>query len=295
MIKKLSLYTFALLTATVLFSACKKDYQSVQTIDDGALSSYLSSNNLNATQDEDKTGYYYLATNPQTSDPLYTNSDSVRYNVVIKSLLKGNTYSSTPVFSNLGTLVGYTGSMQGISVPAVRKVINKLRPGGSARIFLPSYLAFGKNGNVALGVPSNELIEIDVTTYAEKQVVLDDQHIKAFLTQNSLTATKDPSGVYYILNQAGTGTDPIGTFTDITVIYTGRKLDGTVFDSNSSGLATTIKGVIPGWAVLKNWTKGAKARIFIPSVLAYGATGTSSINANACLDFDIEISDVGTK
>lgn len=294
MIKKLSLYTVALLGAVVFFGSCTKEYETPQTIDDRTIADYLSKNNVAATPDSSKTGYFYTVTNPSTSGDLYKTSDSVRYNVTLKSLTNSAVYSASPTYSNLGNVVGYSAStFAAKQIIAIREVMTKLKPGGTARIFLPSYLAFGKNGNTALGVPSNEVLELDITTYTQKQSELDDQHIQTFLTANSsLKPTKDASGVYYIVNQVGTGTDPIGLNTDIKVTYTGRRLDGSQFDANTDGFTTTLKGVIQGWAILGKFTKGAKLRIFVPSVLAYGNTGNTGIGANNCLDFDIEITDV---
>ena len=53
--------------------------------------------------------------------------------------------------------------------------------------------------------------------------------------------------------------------------------------------------VIPGWkTALYMMTEGTKARVFIPSALAYGTRGTDAIPGNAILVFDLELKTVNT-
>lgn len=311
MLKKITSYTF-LLVGLVVLNSCKKEYESIQSIDDAKIKEYISKNNItDAIEDPDKTGFYYQIKTQGTGELLKT-TDSVLYSVSVKSLLSGTNYYTTSSVSNLGTYVGYASSFSysagsaggsvGIQLPSLRKVLQALKPGGVARILLPSYLAFGKNGTTVLNIPSNENIEFTVTTYPEKsQRLLDDRRIREFLQAKGLTATKDPStGVYYSVIQAGTGTEVIDLTSTLKAKYTGRIFDGTSFDSNTDGtFSTTLLQVISGWEVLKNFTKGAKVRLFIPSSEGYGTTGSVNqttgvvaIPPNACLDFDIEIVDV---
>lgn len=298
MLKKLSSYTFLLLGLIVLLNSCKKDYQTVESIDDSKIEEYLAKNNVQAVKDPKGTGYYYQLTTQGTGE-VYKNTDSVLYTVTVKSLLNGTVYYSTPTYTNLGTYVGYSSQLLGLNIKAIQAVLIQLKAGGTARIILPSNLAFGKNGFETLKVPSNEIIDITIKTYAEKQSVLDDNNIKAFLTANNLTsAIKDASGVYYVQTTAGTGTEPISLSSALTTTYTGRTLDGVAFDSGTD-VVFTLGSTVSGWSVLKNFKQGAVVRIIIPSVLAYGSagnrdvqTGTLVIPGNACLDFDITITKV---
>ncbi|RZK77376.1 MAG: hypothetical protein EOO92_13010 [Pedobacter sp.] len=296
MFKKVSSYTFVLLGLFIVVSSCKKEYESVQSIDDNKIIEYLSKNNISATKDPKGTGFYYQITTPGSGE-LYKNTDSVRYSVVVKSLLSGTVYYTTPTYYNLGNFVGYTNALLGINVKGMLTALTELRPGGSARIILPSYLGYGKNGYDVLKVPSNEILDVSVTTYAESQARLDDKHITDFLIANKLTTTKDISGVYYILTDPGIGTEPIKDNTVLTFNYTGRLLEGTVFETGTDGTGT-LAGLIKGWRLLANYKQGAKIRLIIPSVLAYGAVGTRDGNGNTLipahgsLDFDIEITKV---
>lgn len=294
------------LLTTILFSACEKEYDSIETVDNTSIQSYITKNNLTSAmiQDPDKTGFYYQVITDGTGSNFKT-PDSVFYNLTVKSLTNGTTYLQSPLTANFNSLVGYTNVLSNTSlatsthngsydIPAIRTAMLSLKPGGVARILLPSYLAFGKNG--AGIIPSNELIDLIVTTYPyQKQALLDDNRITTYLTSKGLTATKDPSGIYYIVNTVGTG-DAIADVEKSTAVikYTGRTLDGTVFDSNSDGTFSTgfaeATGIIKGWkTIIPKFKVGTKLRMFIPSAYGYQARTDVSISPNSVLDFDIEI------
>ena len=296
MLKKISSYTLVLLSLIIL-NSCEKEYESIQSIDDRKIEEYITSNNI-STAVKDPSGFYYQVLT-QGNGEAFENADSVLYKVTVKSLLTGTVYYTTPTNSNIGTYVGYSGTLLGLNIPGVRIAIASLNAGGTARVILPSYLAFGKNGNKTIGVPSNELIDVEITTFPEKnQRLLDDRLIREHLQAKGLTALKDEeSGVYYIKTQDGTGTDPIDLSTTLKANYTGRYIDGTVFEANTDGdFSFTLETLTANWDVLTKFTKGAKVRIFIPSSEAYGTAGSGTVGGilpNAILDFDIEILEVG--
>lgn len=300
MLKKLSQFTLALIGLTVLFSSCKKTYDSIQVVDGKKIEDYIKANNLTVTPDSLKTGYYYQILNPGTGTALYATSDSVLYNVSVKGLENGTVYWASSLNGNLGTLGGYTNVLapndntvfSTIGVTALRDVILRLKPGGSARILLPSYLAYGKNGNGT--IPSNENIDLTVTTAPEKiQTALDTRIITDLIKKNNLTMTRDPLGVYYSIVTPGTGTDQISLSSTLIVNYTLRFVDGSVFQSSLDGTySTTLANVIKGWSdvIPGKLTKGGKIRLLIPSNRAYGPNGNlPTLPRNAVLDYDIEI------
>lgn len=76
--------------------------------------------------------------------------------------------------------------------------------------------------------------------------------------------------------------------------YTGRLVDGTVFDSSDDARLSPA-GVVPGFGEgLQMLGKGGKATLYIPGNLAYGVDGAprAGIGPNAMLIFDIEVLDV---
>jgi FKBP-type peptidyl-prolyl cis-trans isomerase len=305
MLKKLSLYTLAFLGAIMLLSSCEKEYESIENIDETRLQQYLKNSNL--PYEKDSSGFYYRVDTAGVGNK-FTDRDTVLYNLTVKSLGGGTEYyNSTVKSANLATLVGYSGVLVipvvgtnplQISMPAIRTAILALKPGGTAKVLLPSYLAFGKNGLDDIKVPSNEPIELTIVSYPEKsQAALDNRLIQEFLARNSLTADKDSaSGVYYNIAAVGTGTDPINRSSTIKAKYTGRLLNGTVFDSSADGTFKFTLGELEvnGWKViLPKVRKGGKVRMLIPSGQAYGTSATGLILSNSVLDFDVEVDSVG--
>ena len=101
------------------------------------------------------------------------------------------------------------------------------------------------------------------------------------------------SGLQYVVEKEGSGKQPSAT-SEVTVHYTGKLLDGTVFDSSiNRGEPATfpLNRVIPGWTEgLQLMKEGAKYTFFIPSDLAYGPNGIPNvIPPHSTLIFDVEL------
>ena len=104
------------------------------------------------------------------------------------------------------------------------------------------------------------------------------------------------SGLQYLVVKEGNGKKP-GPNDVVTVHYTGRLIDGTVFDSSvERGEPATfaVGQVIPGWVEgMQLMSEGSAYRLFIPSELAYGEHGTGPIQPNSTLIFDVQLLKVG--
>jgi FKBP-type peptidyl-prolyl cis-trans isomerase len=295
--KKYTLAVVTLLAATLLFNSCKKEYDSIETVDEAAIQAYIQKNNLSSVMKRDSLGVYYQVLDAGTGT-LINNADSVLFTYQEKSITDGSVYYTTSANGNEGTYLGY---MRNRFNGSWFKALEKLKYGGKVRLLIPSHLAYGKNGSSNPNVPSNAIIDTYITTSTyTKQWQWDDAKIQTFLTSKGLTATKDASRVYYITNTVGTGTDVIDENSTVVYKYTGRFIDGTVFDSSTDGTySIALANVIKGWGkIVPKYTAGAKFRIIIPSDLAYGASGSISsstglpdgvIPSNAVLDFDLEI------
>ena len=122
---------------------------------------------------------------------------------------------------------------------------------------------------------------------------------KAFLADN---ANKDsvvslPSGLQYIVLKEGSGNKP--ALSDrIRVHYTGKLIDGTIFDSSYNRNEPAEFGVgqvIPGWTeAIQLMPVGSKYRVFIPENLAYGAQAPqgSPIKPFSTLIFEVELLEI---
>lgn len=118
---------------------------------------------------------------------------------------------------------------------------------------------------------------------------------EAFLSENGkrVEVKTTPSGLQYEVLEEGSGDSPKASDT-VEVHYTGKLIDGTVFDSSvERGMPATfgVTQVIPGWVeALQMMKAGSKWRLFIPSALAYGPQGAGGvIGPNATLIFDVEL------
>jgi FKBP-type peptidyl-prolyl cis-trans isomerase FklB len=128
-----------------------------------------------------------------------------------------------------------------------------------------------------------------------KSVVVKEQN-KAFLEMNK---TKEgvkvtASGLQYKVLTNGTGKSPDGSAASVTVHYTGKLIDGTVFDSSvQRGQPTTFRlnEVISGWTeALQLMKEGDKWMLYIPYNLGYGERGNGAqIVPYSTLVFELEL------
>lgn len=105
-----------------------------------------------------------------------------------------------------------------------------------------------------------------------------------------------PDGLRYRILQNGFGERP--HLTDyVTVYYTGKLINGIVFDGTEDGMPVRFKvnSLIAGWAEALSLMKvGDKWEIVIPSKLGYGEAGTpdGGIGPNQTLVFEVELKKV---
>ncbi len=117
--------------------------------------------------------------------------------------------------------------------------------------------------------------------------------ISAFLAAENLQAQKTASGLYYVIDEQGNGSNPIASST-VRVAYKGYFTDGRVFDESAeSGISFPLNRVIPGWTEgIPLFKEGGKGMLIIPSRLAYGNSGTRGIAPGSVLVFDINLLEV---
>lgn len=106
------------------------------------------------------------------------------------------------------------------------------------------------------------------------------------------------SGLQYEVLQEGDGKTKPKASDVVQVKYTGKLLDGTIFDStDKNGGAPadiSLDRVIKGWTEgIQLMSKGSKYRFYIPSDLAYGDQDAGDdIPGGSTIIFDIELVDI---
>ena len=126
---------------------------------------------------------------------------------------------------------------------------------------------------------------------AEKAAQAGVDFLKENLTKEDVKSTE--SGLQYSILKEGDGKIPAATDT-VRVHYTGKLIDGTVFDSSverGQPAEFPVNGVIRGWVeALQLMPVGSKWRLYIPQELAYGSQGAgASIPPFSTLIFDVEL------
>lgn len=116
-----------------------------------------------------------------------------------------------------------------------------------------------------------------------------------FLAENKTKegVVETESGLQYLQLQAGTGSEHPAAKSKVLAHYHGTLIDGTVFDSSvdrGQPLDFGLNQVIRGWTEgLQLMVVGEKARLFIPSNLAYGNRAAGAIPGGSVLIFDVEL------
>ena len=113
-----------------------------------------------------------------------------------------------------------------------------------------------------------------------------------------------PSGLQYKVLVEGTGAVPADT-SRVQVHYTGKLIDGTVFDSSydrkdkdgkSQPTTFGVKQVIKGWTeALTMMPVGSKWEVYIPQNLAYGPREAGKIKPFSSLVFEVELVGIEAK
>jgi FKBP-type peptidyl-prolyl cis-trans isomerase len=152
--------------------------------------------------------------------------------------------------------------------------------------------------------------------------IIDEDTIQRYLSRNRLQrkATRTNSGLYVVDSVAGQGT-PVTAGRQVSVKYVGRFLSngahpsssgyaasygnpsypaGSIFDNSTENRSvcgcvvfTAGSGAVPGFNEgLLLMRKGDRKLLLLPSRLAYGPVGSSTIPTDSALMFDVEILDV---
>jgi FKBP-type peptidyl-prolyl cis-trans isomerase FkpA len=114
--------------------------------------------------------------------------------------------------------------------------------------------------------------------------------ITAYIAKNNLTAQKSDTGLYYVINEAGTGAKPTAS-SNVTVAYKGYFTNGNVFDKSSdAGISFGLQQVIKGWTEgIPYFKEGGSGILLVPSALGYGSNDSGPIPGGSVLIFDVKL------
>ena len=151
---------------------------------------------------------------------------------------------------------------------------------------------FGLAGTILPGFVARALAADDALSIINNQKFLEDYKSK---NQKGFGGVVRPSGLMFHIIQNGYGKRPQST-DSVKVYYTGKLINGVVFDGTSPGLPATFKlnSVIPGWIeAMQLMREGDHWQIVIPPNLGYGVRGSPdgglAVPPNQDLIFDIKL------
>jgi FKBP-type peptidyl-prolyl cis-trans isomerase len=260
----------------------------------------------------------------------YGNYIKFHLKVFLKDSLTFNSYGDMPKFSNVDSVGGGYDITEvfpllhvGDSVLVVQTIDTILKLMGKTSIdnktidsVVPGFkkgdkinyhiVILEKYENVAeyqaAMMKESEAMRMKELAEMEVQKPKDIAEIERYLKEKNINATKTSMGTFVEIIKPGQSPLP-DSGKLVSVKYTGMNFKGKKFDSNvdstfghtdllevALGQMRLIQGFEDG---LKLVGKGGKARIYIPSALAYGKRGSPpTIEPNENLIFEIEVVDI---
>lgn len=203
--------------------------------------------------------------------------------------------------------------------PGFDEGIGYIKKGGRSKLIVPSNLAFDSMGRGQIVAPYTTLVyDIEVlnirskeevareneqkvkeeSAKAEKAKQAEADKISSYLKLNGITVQPVASGLYYVEIEAGTGAQAAAG-KEVNVHYTLYNIEGKKLQSSldagqpfkfTLGQGQVIQGWDEGIAMMK---AGGKAKLILPSSLAYGATQRGEdIPPYSPLVFEVQLIDV---
>jgi FKBP-type peptidyl-prolyl cis-trans isomerase len=253
---------------------------------------YISAKKLVATKAPN--GVYYSITKTNPNGRVLTLGDTIRLHYVI-SRLDDVKVDSSSVRKNQPFTFFNNGGESNIFL----KMLPYMREGEQATFIVPSKIV--GNTQELQGVPANAPIRCDITFFkAYSEDITIDNYVatKKLTVKEKISVVSGTTGftnyVTYIQNQVGAADLVVGKVAKLK--YTGRLLNGFVFDTNvgkTDSLNYTVGGTnnyVQGFKIgVDKMRLGEKATFIFPSGLGYGSRAQNSIPAYSPLIFDIEI------
>lgn len=254
-----------------------------------------------------------------SNDSVITDSKEMGIPVLLK---KDSLWGTTEKFQDCFNLMA-KGDSAIFKMPANALFLNQLPPGidSSSTMIVQAGLAnildeAAYQEMVTEWRNKQRMVQMEThkaTVLAMNKDLLESQgkEIDDYLAKNNLTAETTETGIRCVIKEKGEGIAPeVGD--QVTVAYTGKLLDGTIFDTSDEEIAKQAGRHTPGrqyapypfqlgiGSVILGWhegiallNEGDKATLYIPSPFGYGAQGSGEIiKPNSILVFDVELVNV---
>ncbi|GAB4398833.1 MAG: hypothetical protein OHK0053_18140 [Microscillaceae bacterium] len=262
------------------FAGEEDEAQEARQLNDQQIQQYIADNNLNAQGTG--SGLFYTITQPQPNGQVVQDGDSIKVHFLVR-LVSGTIVDSTAGVTAL--LAGQTPArlrsdnylIDITPLPlGFEEGLRLMKEGEKALLLVPSYLAFGGNGNTVIPPFSVLIYEVFLEEVRSEEEMMEEYIIAKGLNVTISTET----GLRYVRQSPGTpDTAPTDNQT-VIVTYRGTLLDDREFDANDDSTFSVQLGagrVIAGWDEgLKLMNQGETGIFIMPSSLAYGRNGTQS-------------------
>jgi FKBP-type peptidyl-prolyl cis-trans isomerase len=272
----------------ILFCSCEQKevvplpYKDQLAKDVAAIDSYLTANKISA--EKDTSGFrYVISAKGNDFKPVLVDSIKVTYSL---SLLEGRIILDK-AFNTL---------LLNKLIKPWRYILPSIGEGGKLTLYIPSGLAYGTYPAGAVPLNSNLIFEIELVKVIKEftgQLQKDVAIIDTYLSNNKITAIKDPTGLRYTITTPGASLAPIPKLTDSVVVnYTGKIMnDQTVFEKAvGKGFSLSASSTLRFWKIaLIQFPQGTKATLYVPSGYAYGAYGTTGVPPYTNLTYEMEL------
>lgn len=265
-----------------LFSCKKSDTTPSSAEEDALIKAFIAKKSWTAASTPE--GIYYVTDSTGTgANPTADSYVGMKY--------KGYVMGQTTPYDTSHAMTSVEFRLGGV-IDGLRLGLQKFKVGSKGKIIMPSATAFG--ADATRGVPANSILVFEFEIVSIKtQAVAEDDVIKAYMVKKGWVGEKTPEGVYVVTDSTGTGTATPTLTNLIKVFYKGYTLDDKVFDSNlppNAPVEFALANLIKGWQIgFQKFKMGGKGKLLIPSIYAYGATGSSSIAPNSILIFEVEL------
>ncbi|MDW5288530.1 FKBP-type peptidyl-prolyl cis-trans isomerase [Formosa sp. PL04] len=267
------LFTFFI----VLFVSCESDdtvtKEDYTAENEQEILNYMSANNLEATRSD--SGLYYVIDEVGDGEPIFADSQiSVRYKATYTDgkLLEKDAFGSA--YSLKFEIEGWIEGLQHFNV------------GGRGTLIIPAHLAYGSYDTNSIPGGSVIVYNFEIIDLEAEN----NQDILNYIEDNSLIANASETGLYYVIDEEGTGERPTNT-SKVTFVYTAYYTDGTIYkESPAEGvtyeLNLTILGLKEG---LQKFKEGGSGTLLIPSALSYGPFNYIDYIGGSVLIYDVDL------